>query len=281
MKIGIPQTLTYYTYGKIFQKFLKNLGLEVILSPKTNKKILEKGLKLGPNEVCLPIKLYFGHINEIKDSVDYLLLPRIIQEGKKLYPCPRIKNVTDIVINSMENLPKILDPLIEDKEKLDEVLRKLGKQLKQDDKKIETAIKEALKKEKRKVATKKNKKTLAVLSHPYHLQDEFLNGMLFKILKKYGINTITNEEITQKIKHKEENNILWTSEKEILNAYSAVVQNKLAKGIIHLLAFNCGVAASSQIQFKEKIPLLTLTIDEHTSQTALQTRVEAFLDILK
>jgi len=202
MKVGIPQTLIYYRYGKIFKKFLENIGIKVILSPKTNKKILNDSLKIAPSEVCLPIKLYFGHINAIKNKVDYLLLPRIVQEGESKYPCPRIKNITDIVNNMMENMPNTLEPVIDRNNTLEEALRKLGKTFTENKEKIEQAIQVSIKKEENKINFKKDKPTIAILSHPYHLHDEFLNGMLFKLLKNYNISIITNEQIPQKNKHK-------------------------------------------------------------------------------
>jgi predicted nucleotide-binding protein (sugar kinase/HSP70/actin superfamily) len=56
MKIGIPRALLFYHFYALWKVFLENLGFEVILSPETNKKILEKGIDLTVDDACLPSK---------------------------------------------------------------------------------------------------------------------------------------------------------------------------------------------------------------------------------
>ena len=41
MKIGIPRGLLYYYYFPLWKTFYENLGFKIILSPETNKSILD------------------------------------------------------------------------------------------------------------------------------------------------------------------------------------------------------------------------------------------------
>lgn len=57
-------------------------------------------------------------------------------------------------------------------------------------------------------------------------------------------------------------------------------------GVIHLLPFGCMPESTvrpilHKIKEEHKIPLLSLSIDEQTSDTGLETRLEAFVDLLK
>ncbi|NLA26164.1 MAG: hypothetical protein GX878_02090 [Firmicutes bacterium] len=58
------------------------------------------------------------------------------------------------------------------------------------------------------------------------------------------------------------------------------------EGIIHVTAFGCGPDAMVDkfVELeakKKKVPFLTLTIDEHTGEGGIQTRLEAFVDMLR
>ena len=43
MKIGIPRALLYYRYGVLWETFFRELGMETVLSPHTNKNLLDAG----------------------------------------------------------------------------------------------------------------------------------------------------------------------------------------------------------------------------------------------
>ena len=85
MKIGIPRALLFYHFYPLWKTFFENLGFQVILSPETNKKILERGIDLAVDDACLPVKLYHGHVAELIGNVDILFVPRIISIHPKEY----------------------------------------------------------------------------------------------------------------------------------------------------------------------------------------------------
>lgn len=53
MKIGIPRALICWKRTYFWKSFFENLGFEVLLSPKTNKEIVEMGVKVSDPETCL------------------------------------------------------------------------------------------------------------------------------------------------------------------------------------------------------------------------------------
>ena len=82
IKIGIPKAFLYYRYSILWKKFFELLGIKVIISPETNKEIIERGKELSIDEACLSSKIYFGHVSYLVDKCDYLLVPRVSDYGK-------------------------------------------------------------------------------------------------------------------------------------------------------------------------------------------------------
>jgi len=143
MKIGIPRGLLFFRYYPLWRTFLEELGAEVVLSHETSKRILNKGLKEATDEVCLPVKVFHGHVEDLIGKVDYLFIPRIISvESKRYtrYTCPKFMGLPDMIKGTFENLPTILEPdvnLME--EPIERSYYKLGKQLTRDKKRIKQA----------------------------------------------------------------------------------------------------------------------------------------------
>ncbi|MFA7688836.1 MAG: acyl-CoA dehydratase activase-related protein, partial [Bacilli bacterium] len=104
IKIGIPRAGLYYKYGKLWETFFNELDCEIILSPETNKEILTNGINYSIDESCLSSKIYMGHINYLKDKVDYILVPRIVCFGKDEDVCVKFNALYDIVRNTFNNI---------------------------------------------------------------------------------------------------------------------------------------------------------------------------------
>ena len=82
MKVGIPKGLMYCKYHPFLVTFFSELGAEIIVSEDTNKDILDAGVKYCVDDACLPVKVFHGHVDSIKDKCDLLIIPRIMQYGK-------------------------------------------------------------------------------------------------------------------------------------------------------------------------------------------------------
>ena len=77
MTIGIPRALIHWKRPNFWEVFFHSLGFEVLLSPSTNKEIVEQGTKMSDPEACFATKVYFGHILWLEGNVDYILVPRV------------------------------------------------------------------------------------------------------------------------------------------------------------------------------------------------------------
>jgi predicted nucleotide-binding protein (sugar kinase/HSP70/actin superfamily) len=81
VRVGIPRALLFYLYFPMWQAFFNEIGVQVIPSGRTTKSILDDGIREALADVCVPIKLYYGHVMELKGKVDYLFIPRKLLNG--------------------------------------------------------------------------------------------------------------------------------------------------------------------------------------------------------
>jgi predicted nucleotide-binding protein (sugar kinase/HSP70/actin superfamily) len=297
MKIGIPRALIYWKRPYFWESFFENLGFEVLLSPKTNKEIVEIGVKISDPETCFSNKVYFGHLKWLDQKCDLIFVPRLKTNKEKLEYCPKFFGLPDLakILVKTKILTETFD---EKKKKFEESLVKLGKKLGKKKEEIEKAFQEALKKEKE-IREKQEKETLEklksnlkkiiLISHPYNLYDEYVNLRIKERLEKLGVVPIFIEEIpTSNIEHLTSNfefpQFHWEFAKEIMEKIDFILSRKI-DGAIEISSFACGCDAVLkefvEKRFKEeKIPFLYLIIDEHTGEAGFQTRLEAFVDTI-
>jgi predicted nucleotide-binding protein (sugar kinase/HSP70/actin superfamily) len=131
--------------------------------------------------------------------------------------------------------------------------------------------------------------TVALLGYPYTIYDSFVSADIYQKLQDMGAAVITVEQIPPKeLRHMSRilpQNFFWHYSNRVCWAGLSLLNRKAVDGIIHITAFGCGPDAMVdkvlELEAKKaKVPFLTLTIDEHTGDGGVQTRVEAFTDML-
>ena len=130
---------------------------------------------------------------------------------------------------------------------------------------------------------------IALVGHSYVLNDDFASLNIQQILKEHGVDYITSEQLPRTLVEKQmdklDYNLYFDYEREILGTIMHFIERKSIDGIIHLIIFSCGPdsitgeMAARYAQRDPSVPLLQLTFDELTSETGLETRIEAFLDL--
>ena len=291
--VGIPRSLFYYYYKDLWEDFFNALNISYIVSPKTNNLIMNKGLKIADSEMCLSLKNYLGHIDYLKDKSDYILVPRISNFKNDNQTCTNFWAAYDIIKNLFDI--KILNYNIdlEKGQTLKKGLYKIGKTLNKKPFQIKRAYKYAITKEKKRL--KKNhqinqnklklKKTkILLVGHPYNLYDELIGKDIIKYLIKNNIEIIYsdkfNPKITGPLSKKISKDLYFKYSKDNLGAI-IYCQNQI-NGLIFISSFPCAPdsLANELAMRKIKIPYLNLVIDDSTSFTGIETRLESFLDML-
>lgn len=301
MKIGIPRALIYWKKPYFWEKFFENLGFEVLFSPKTNKEIIEIGVKISDPETCFSNKVYFGHLNWLDGKVDLIFIPRLKTNEEKLEYCPKFFGLPDLAKVFVKT--QILTQEFDEKKKpFEKNVIELGKKLGKKDDEIRESLSKAFFEERVKKEQQKKgffekinsqKKKIVLFSHPYNLYDEYVNLRIKEKLEKLEVKPIFLDEIPlvfQKFPEKintsfKEIKFHWEFGEEMMKKIKEILKFKI-QGVIQISSFACGCDAVLkefvEKKFREaKIPFLYLIIDEHTGEAGFQTRLEAFIDTLK
>lgn len=293
MIVGIPKGLLYYKYHPFLIAFFSELGAEVITSEDTNKRILDLGVKCCVDEACLPIKIFHGHAASIKEKCDLMVIPRIMQLNKNEYICPKFCGLPEMVLNSIDNMPPaITEPMYAiSKNTLYQWAKTAGKRITHDTFKIKHAYIKAydsLLNHHTGIKDDSHQIRIALVGHPYNIYDNYINMNLVSKLNKLGLSVETMEFTQDFLINLEINNLykkpFWTFARENYGFAVNAATEKKVDGIIYVSSFNCGTDSIIIELIKDKIgsfPLLTLKIDEHTGEAGIDTRIEAFTDMLE
>lgn len=292
MRVGIPKGLLYCKYHPFFETFFHRLGAEIINSEDTNKSILNTGVKACVDEACLPVKIYHGHIASIKDQCDLLVIPRIMQVYRNEYICPKFCGLPEMVIHSIPDMPPVtLAPLyMHNKKSLYKWCISSGSAITRNRSKIKHAFELALKAQSNYKTGILDQKDITVMlaGHPYIVNDAFLNMNIVNKLKAKGIGIITEEFAPSSITETQIKKLLkkpfWTFKRNLYGASAAFYEQKKVHGIIYLSSFACGIDSIvvDLIRFHiGEFPMLVIKLDEHTGEAGVDTRLEAFTDMLE
>jgi predicted nucleotide-binding protein (sugar kinase/HSP70/actin superfamily) len=316
IRIGIPRGLWFYDYYPLWKTFYENLGAEVILSRPTNKQILDQGVKNTVDEACLPVKIFHGHVMDLRDQVDYIFVPKMMSVYEKEYICPKFCGLPEMIVHSINNLPPLIDVEInfnKSRKNLNDTIYKFGSYITNDKKKIKIAYAEALKSyenykntikagylpvdgtfieyRNNMISNKKNKKRIAVVGHTYNLYDSYSSMNLLNKLKENQVEIIVPEMIDfehiNKYANELEKKMFWSFGRKLLGVSMYLSKDQDVDGVIYVSSFGCGIDSIIQDLFERKsrregrIPFLLLTVDEHTGEAGINTRIEAFLDMIE
>ncbi len=316
IKVGIPRALLYYRFYPLWKTFFTELGAEVVVSEPTTKEIFEKGLKKFIGDTCLPIKLVFGHVITLADKVDYLFIPRLVSIERDTYLCPHFAGLPDVLHALMPHLPPILDihfnvrkkgvtmkSIYEAGKRFDKnplkVYRAYQKAQKEYEKFLERirdgiTPQEAIKvfdgEEISPVKGREKRLNIALIGNPYTVYDPFSSLDIIQRLKKLGARIYTSEMIPDEIIEERvrtlSKRIYWTFGKETVGAGFHFLDSPEIDGLIYIISFECGPDSllkeivDDKARKNKKVAYMSLVIDEHTGETGMDTRLDAFVEMI-
>ncbi|HSW56773.1 MAG TPA: acyl-CoA dehydratase activase-related protein [Dehalococcoidales bacterium] len=318
MRVGIPRSLLYYQYYPMWQTFFEELGAEVVVSPPTAGEIVASGCSRLTSEICLPVRVFCGHVISLTGKCDYLFIPSVHSVEKKVYNCPKFIGLPDLIRANVPESPPILDPDIDVNKKKRELywsIYRLGQHFSRNPWRIRKAVASAMEVHRSYRAEMRLQKltipqtiarmrqspegqtpanlvsdvTVAAIGHPYLVHDEHVNHNLVTKLQKMGVKVVFPEMVKEADLSRSLAQIVerpyWTYEEEVVGAGGYYLQSD-ADGIISIVAFGCGpdslmIELLHRRAAKLNKPFLNLVLDEHTTETGLVTRLEAFIDMIR
>jgi len=315
MKVGIPRGLLFNDFSPLFIPFFKYLGIETVVSDETNRKIINRGLEIVPEEYCFPTKVAYGHVdNLLKKGVDFIFIPHIANTGEPIgsykysVTCPWTQSAPDL----MKSAPKLIEEGLNSEmlispslffewglnhieDQMKKAVAKMGHSTKdvraalqeglinkeRFDRKIEKKTKEVFDSIKK---YKKNEPAFLVMARPYTAYDANVNNDIVNKILDAGYLAIPLElapigsiDISTKMPK-----MYWIQGQKKLTAIELLNKNKNLFGI-DITYFACGpdTQINQQMRCRTQKPFLTVEMDEHTGDAGIDTRLQAFFNTVK
>lgn len=314
MRVGIPQGLFYYYYYPLWKTFFMDLGIDVIVSSPTNPCTVDMGIATAVDESCFPVKVYLGHVRELcKCRLDYIFVPRLVSVEERSYICPKFMGIPDMVRALIPDAPPLIDITIDlsrNNRLLNKEMAKIG--LLFGRKRVDVArayqhgVQEyqfcyELTREGYTLAESiqmwEGKQTLhpgagdlkiGLLGHGYAIYDDGISMNMVSRLRELGCQVILSEMLNRQLIEEAAasvpKRVFWTLGRKMLGSALHMHTSPNIDGIIYVACFACGPDSIIGEIIERKIkckPFMFLTLDEHTGEAGMTTRLEAFCDMLR
>lgn len=301
--VGLLPALFGSTFYPLYAHFFANLGLRVVLPASPDPA----GMEAARAPFCQPVLFSHGYLRCLLDQgVDFLFLPHVRDIAIDDDPqganctCPLVQGELYCLTAAFPEVagPRLLTAVLEfhDPRALNDAFVSIGKRLGFAASRSRAALDRALGVflDMRKEMTERGRKFLETL--PRNAIAFVLFGRPYNAFSSIGNMGIPHKFASRGhpiIPHDflpadhacvvTPDRMYWTIGRQILRAASLVQNHPNLFGVF-VTSFSCGPDSFLLGYFREQMgrkPSLTLELDAHTSDVGVDTRVEAFLDIVR
>jgi len=301
--VGVSLSLMTNSLYPFYHRFLTSLGFTVILPDSPD----DAGIERRRAPFCYPVELAHGFIlNLIAKKPDYILLPHVratpLKKGRlPSTTCPLIQGEPYVLRRTFQDdlsgIP-VLVPVLDMPESYadsEKEMLLLGKKLGAGRAATQSAFQAAVQEQQEFVAGLKETGRKALLqAEVSSLPTVVLFGRSYNAFASFAHMGIPHKFASRGImvipydmldtdRDEPVPAMHWAAGMGILKAARVVKQNPRLFGC-YITNFSCGPDSFIINYFRETMgekPSLTLELDSHTADAGIDTRIEAFLDIVK
>ena len=301
-KIGVPKAFSIYTMWPFYSWMFHSLGIEVFLSEEVD----QEGFARTEGQYCFPGEIAHCAVqNIIRLGADYIFVPHFrdlesYEDDVHANFCPITQSLPYYIKKAFPEIPdeKFLSPIISFKygvEKAFESIREMGDILGIGSREMRDAFDTACKKQQEfwtkyketgkeglERARAMNQPVIAVLGRPYNAFTRDANmGIPLKFTSRgysvipFDMLPFDDAEIFD--------NMYWYYGQQDMKA-SMLVRSEPNIFVTFVTNFSCA-PDSFMLHYMKWImgskPFLVLELDSHSADAGVDTRVEAFLDIIE
>ncbi|MGE5586585.1 MAG: acyl-CoA dehydratase activase-related protein [Bacillota bacterium] len=131
---------------------------------------------------------------------------------------------------------------------------------------------------------------VGLVGHPYVIYDPFVSMNVVRRLREMGVSVVTSDMLPAAITEREAarfpKRVFWTIGRRLLGAGFHFLRSGTVHGCLHMRAFACGPESligevlEREAARTRDVPFATITVDEHTGEAGVLTRLEAFVDVM-
>jgi len=298
--IGLPRALLYHKYHSLWTAFFEEIGWRTVVSPPTNRRIMERGVALAVDESCLPMKVFLGHVDALRGHCDAVFVPRLESLTRDEHLCVKFMGAYDIVRNTMPDLRLMTYDVdaansVHEKGSMIALARSLGvgplasRRAYSRARAAQAAHERELARLQESILQTESPRSegirILLVGHSYNLADELIGRPIISYLESLGVEVIVSDAIDRPAARALSANlspgIKWTFNKELLGAIETY--RDIVDGIVFVVTFPCGpdslMGELCQRRI-EGVPVATMVLDELQADSGLRTRLESFVDII-
>lgn len=298
--VGIPRAMGYYEHGRLWENFFTLLGCNVLVSPATNRQILDMGVSNCSNETCLPVKVMAGHVCLLADKADVIFIPRLVSYSDHEITCPKVCSLPDMIRLSLRGRVDVMEVAVDfghGDGATDRTLAQVAERLQLNAETVRRAFFKAVRNRMRAgmeaAAPPDGQPAIALLGHPYMLNDRYISMNIADKLQKHGYRVVMPAEIPYDQRRESaypyrDSRLFYDIGLDNLGSAFTCARGGTVRGLIYLTPFACGIDSLVTEMIERhlhrvgcEIPYMKLTVDEHTGEAGFDTRIEAFLDMLE
>ncbi len=308
--VGLPRMTHFWELLPMWKALFTELGFQVVMSSRTVRPLIHKGVAEVAAETCFPIKVGHGHIRDLAEKgVDYLFLPTLIDMPRdsdnivNSYVCPYVQALPYMAKAAMEDIDwdgKLLGPVLHfsrGEKAIEKELVRMAVDLGATKADARRAVRAAFDAQESFLAhlqargrealegLARDQMALVIVSRPYNGCDPGLNMNIPEKLRDLGCLAVPLDmlpldcaEIASDHPH-----MYWKYGQKILAGVRLVARDPRLYPV-YITNFGCG-PDSFIMKFVgrelEGKPMLTLEVDEHSADVGAITRCEAYLDSLR
>ena len=312
-RVGLPRALSTYSFSWFWAAFFKALGIDTMIGPPTDERCLEAGKWTAGSDLCLPIKAAHGHVAGLlgNDQVDAVFVPHLIADrprpgvtGSKL--CPYVEVFPSLVRAALKDrgidLGRLISPVVDlslddriTARNLTDAFRPLVRAGRRQVTRALRSAREArlahearlgeMGREKLAEARASGRPAFVVIGRPYTALDAALSMEIPYHLADSGYDVIPMDCLDTEAEALPGDfaNMFWAYGQRILSALMTVARTD-GLYAVYLTSFGCG-PDSFLLSYAEALmgrkPFLVLELDDHGSSGGYETRVDAFLDVVR
>ena len=299
--VGIPRAFSVHSLYPFYSWFFHTLGIKTVLSDK----ISHEGVARAESTYCFPAEIAHGTVQDIIDKgCDYIFVPHfrdMPSYESKVHAnfCPITQSLP---YYTKKAFPEMKDKLLElvvsfkfGKEKALEHFTKMGDQLNIPSSEIKEAFEVGLVKQEaffRKSkelgiealaeARKADRPVIALLGRPYNAFTREANMGIPKKFTSRNYTIIPFDILPFENEDTFENMYWYYGQQDMKSA--SLIKNEKNLYVTFITNFSCA-PDSFMLHYLKWImgakPFLVLELDSHSADAGIDTRIEAFLDIIE
>ncbi|PKL41149.1 MAG: activase [Spirochaetae bacterium HGW-Spirochaetae-1] len=300
--VGVPRAFSVYTLWPLYSWFFHELGIETKLS----ETIEHEGIARTEGAYCFPAEIAHGAVQSIINSgTDYIFVPHFrdmpsYEEDVHANFCPITQSLPYYIKKAFTDVPedRLLAPVVTFKYGIEKALEgfiAMGKQLGIGESEVRKAFKianakqlefgdkyKAMGAEALEAARKAERPVIALLGRPYNAFTRDANmGIPLKFTSR-GYSVIPFDMLPFE-DTKIFSNMYWYYGQQDMKA-SAFLKKEDNIFVTYITNFSCAPDSFMLHYIRWYMgmkPFLVLELDSHSADAGVDTRVEAFLDIIE